>query len=156
MKKTLSLLTIAILLVGTFNSCNKKDDSAIGRDAILGTYDFTNTYELYSWNSALSKEDTTWGTETYVITIDKPNPDNLGDKVVIITNLLKKQSSIPVQATLSSADDVLSYTGDMGVLEFKSFQAVKNSNGIAFNFTAYGPGTPGGISESGSGTAVKR
>lgn len=158
MKKTISLLTIALLLIATLNSCDKDEngDNLTGRDAILGTYDFTNNYSLYNWNSSLMKVDTVNGTQTYIITVDKPNPDNLGDNVVVITNLLKKQSTIPVQATLSSSGDVLTYTGNPADLEFVSFQGVKSGSNITFNFTAYGPGTPNGISESGSGTAVKR
>lgn len=152
-----STFLVALFSITLISGCKKEDDDKLtGRDAIIGTYDFTNNYTLYNWNDALQQVDTVRGTQTYVITIDKPNPDNLGENVVIITNLLKKQSTEIVHSTLSSAGDVLSYTVGWSSVEFYAFQGVKDGNNINFNFTAYGGGTPDGISESGSGTAVKR
>lgn len=152
-----SAMMMALFSIMMIGGCKKEeDDTATGRDAILGSYDFTNTYSLYTWNTPLNKVDTTNGTGTYIITIEKPNPDNLGENVVLIKNLLKQQSTKVVQATLSSSGDVLTYTGNPADLEFVWFQGVKSGSNISFNFIAYGPGTPSGISEYGSGTAVKR
>ncbi len=146
MKNTLKLFAVFILLTCVFNSCKKTETKGI--DAIIGTYNFTNTYSLYQWNNNLQKVDTTNATETYVITIEA---GVLGANNVAINGMLRQAQTEQVDATLSAAGDVLVTTDG----NFESFQGLVNGGTINLTYRAYG-NNPNGVSEVGSGTAVKR
>jgi hypothetical protein len=146
MKKSLSILAATLVLLTAFNSCSKKTETLKGRDAIVGTYNFTNTYSLYQWNNAQQREDTVNATDTYVITIEPGAAPN----DIIINGMLRQLQTQQASATISAAGDVLFSTDG----NFASFQGLINGGNITFNYSVYGG--PNGLSEKGQGTATKR
>jgi hypothetical protein len=154
--KSLSCILSAILALMLISSCGKKNETtAQKRDAILGTYDFTNTYTILeidpNSHSAPFQFDTTKGTETYIITIEKPSPDTLGGNMVVIHTLMKRYPTQEILAQLSYAGDILNADEDGG---FDNFQGIISGKTIQFNYTTLGAIFE--YTETGKGTAIKR
>lgn len=76
-------LVFLLLSLSILASCGKKDAGPVGRDAFIGNYNFTKTYENVKYVSG-NNSDTLRGTKTYEIRIEKPNPDDLGADAVVI------------------------------------------------------------------------
>ena len=89
MRKILLLVAFASTTFLVACEKDKKQDTGQeqlqGRDAFIGTYSFTNTYEHVAYVSQ-DNYDTLRGTKTYNLSIEKPNPDDKGSDAVMIRN----------------------------------------------------------------------
>ncbi|GEM_PF-7009839 len=151
------LFTLSLIAIG-FAACDKKEEdkpTAKTREDILGSYNFSNSYEMVETADGVT-HDTTRSAKNYIIVVEKPAPDTFGTNAVVIKNMIVKHPSMEVIATFS--DGVLSPHSSMwpsismtqfqGVLQDnKSIDVTYKRNNVHVDNMGY---------EKGAGNAVKR
>lgn len=131
-----------------------------GRDAFIGTYSFTNTYENVAYVSQ-DNYDTLRGTKTYIVSIEKPSPDDKGTDAVVIRNFWAEYpgSAWPVIARVSADGKSLQFKAEDndGELNMTKFVAPLNADrSIDFDYFRYRLHVTNMGYEKGLGKAVRQ